>query len=258
MNWNKFFRSIWQFNGLLIASAGGLSILVLLYALYSIFKSELGPVQVSDVVNIADDEDVEEAFVVGSVSGIGTSETLLVSWISQQNYRGLSYSEKETTSTRNFLFLNPKSGSQRWLFQNNAALFLSHCILTDTPNSPSQGTNVINGGGVSYEEGNYLCNQPGKPIAIFYTVIQKDTNGNKRLEWSDRSSLALSKPDGSGYVEVLSNLDQVLSYRRMGDRQLFVLVQQGQKTMWAILGLDDFKVKRQETIRLPQSIQGKP
>lgn len=82
-----------------------------------------------------------------------------------------------------------------------------------------------------------------KPTARFvYQVLKKDTNGDKYLDARDERTIGISDAFGKQYVEVLTDISQLLNLQALtGDRMLVVYVKNGTK-MASILDLSQRKV----------------
>lgn len=82
-----------------------------------------------------------------------------------------------------------------------------------------------------------------KPTARFvYQVLKKDTNGDKYLDTRDHRTIGISDAFGKQYVEVLTDISQLLNLQALtGNRLLVVYVKNGTK-MASVLDLTQRKV----------------
>ncbi len=85
--------------------AGVLAIGVLCFAGYGIFRETTRERQVRNIVNVADESDVDEKWRLGYMKGIDGSPYLMIPLHSDQSY-AQSYYSKSSYSTRNYLFIN--------------------------------------------------------------------------------------------------------------------------------------------------------
>lgn len=132
--------------------------------------------------------------------------------------------------TRNVLFLTGNEKKARWLFprQNNLILVTAQ-LCEDSQNSKDN---------------------PAK--TLYFEYVKDDTNRDGKLSEQDNSSVALSKPDGSEFVEVLHGVSRVLSYKMIGSQYLSVVYQVGKTVRHAKFSVPSFaKETDQEIINLP-------
>ena len=138
---------------------------------------------------------------IENIAGANTQMMLL----SAQNKSGKFSSGGYGSETRNVLFLTGNEKTARWLFPKQSNLILVTAQLReeskDSKDSPAQ--------------------------ALYFEYVTEDTNGDGKLSAQDHSNVALSKPDGLGFVEVLHGVSRVLSYEMLGNQQLSVVYQTG-------------------------------
>lgn len=134
---------------------------------------------------------------------------------------------------RNVLFLTGTEKTARWLFpkQNNLILVTAQLCeeLKDSKDTPTK--------------------------ALYFEYVKDDTDGDGKLSNQDNSSVALSKPDGSGFVEVLHGVSRVLSYEMIGSQYLSVVYQAGKTVRHAkfsVLSLT--KETDQEIVNVPDEL----
>ena len=109
--------------------------------------------------------------------------------------------------TRNILFLTGGERVARWLFphQNNV---IHHARQLRLKTDELQ-----------------IRENPTK--ALYFAYSDKDSNGDGEISEDDRVNLGLSKPDGEGFVTVLTRIDRLFSMSMLGDRTISVLYQTG-------------------------------
>ena len=114
--------------------------------------------------------------------------------------------------TRNVIFFTGEDIKARWLFDANSNFI--------------QTMDVI---GSDRRE----C-QHSRPVAIYYQVIRNDSNGDGSLDTHDRTTVALSKVDGSDYREIAPGLSSVMDHEINSQAtELTLLFQKGDSVMVA-------------------------
>lgn len=62
--------------------------------------------------------------------------------------------------------------------------------------------------------------------AIYIRSIKKDSNNNHELDSDDKSTIALTRPDGSGYTEILSDADSIIDKETSSDGKYLTVLYQ--------------------------------
>ena len=164
--------------------------------------------------------------VVDRVSGTNTLMILLLSEEARGNYRIMS--KRGSGTIRNVLFLAGDGTHSSWLFEKHSNL------LTEIDE----------------------LHQRDRPTkALYFEIVQTDSNGDGQLTEDDRFNVALSKPDGSGLTEILSDVVRVLSHQQIDDDQLAVVYQVGDAVWHARFDLNTFaKLSEQAVVTVPQQM----
>jgi hypothetical protein len=137
------------------------------------------------------------------------------------------------SKTRNVLFLSGAEKNTHWLFPSQ-----SHLIL------------VVDQLGEGDDSENKV---PTK--ALYFEFITKDSNGDGRITSQDQSTVGLSKPDGAGFVEVLTEVTRVLSHEILDDKVLSIVFQSGQSIRHATFSLGSLaKISEAEVVKVPTEI----
>jgi hypothetical protein len=135
--------------------------------------------------------------------------------------------------TRNVLILSGASKAARWLFGSHRNLVLSASQLR--------------------EENSESKNSHSK--ALYLEYISTDSDGDGKLTPKDLSTVALAKLDGTGFVDVLRNVGQVISHEVVGNKQLSVVYQVQQSLRHATFSLDTLVMEHdEEIVKVPESI----
>lgn len=137
------------------------------------------------------------------------------------------------SETRNVLFLTGHEKTARWLFpKQNNLIFVAAQLREESKNSQEN---------------------PAK--ALYFEYVKDDSNGDRKLSIQDLSSIALTKPDGSGFVEVLHGVSRVLSYEMLGSQYLVVVYQVGKVVRYAKFSVLSFaKESDQEIVNVPDEL----
>ena len=186
MTSRRLFAAVWRANALLILVAGVLSIGVLSFALWQIYKETTRTRHATQVINVAGEQVDRATRRVGRFEAVEGSAILRAPLTLEQEY-GFSSGSKETSSPQNYLFYDPRSGRSWWLLPGFSGLLLS------TEQLPS------------HEYGA----KPAPVVAFAYELVESDTSGDEKLTGSDRRSIALSGPDGSNVVKLFRDVDEL-------------------------------------------------
>ncbi|MBP0019159.1 MAG: hypothetical protein J7647_16610 [Cyanobacteria bacterium SBLK] len=227
MEENKIFCLLWRFNAVVIAGAGLLAIAVLGFTALSILRDVTRERQVGSIVNIDEESEIEEELQFGELREIGGTPYLLLPLSSYQSYDRPSYT-KSTESTRNFLFFDSETGEQNWLFPHYDYLIVSDRHLVES--SPNPQTQPV--------------------LAILYSLVQKDSDGDKRLSPRDRLTVALSQPNGGEYREILTDVEKILGHQLLDRETLIIFYQSEDHARVAKISLKDFTAIEQTQLPL--------
>ena len=143
-------------------------------------------------------------------------------------------SAKSDGSPRNYIFLNAETLESRWLLDSDRQLLVGCDELSTRPQSGAEA---------GQESGN--DSPSAHAVAFFYQTIDSDTNGDKRLSWGDRISLAYSRADGSDYTRVIEGVGDLLGTGTVehGTKHVVVYEADG-KWLTAVVSLADFTIEK--------------
>ena len=228
MEESKTFRNIWRFNAIIIAIAGVFAIIVLSLAAILLFKESTRIHHTNEIVNLNPKTNIKEIFRLGNLEHVQGYSSVIIPLNSDQDFN-LGYSgSKSSVSTRNLLFTNLNLGTRHWLLSNNSYLISSHHLIRDSD---------------SYNE--------DKPVlSILYYIVKSDTNGDMKLTDSDDLTIAISKPDGTNYQEILSDVNDVLGYEVLDQETIAILFARNEKNYIQYVSIADLKNTKQ--IELPK------
>ena len=214
---NGFFKYVWRFNALAIAGATTICILLGLYGGLTIFKEETRPRRVTNVVNVDQQDKVLEEFSLGTPSAMAATSYVQVPLYRGQSYGVGSIYSKGSQQAVNLLFLNSSTNESRWLFNGVGQLLLdSQVLFNKLKDAPDQ---------------------PRAAVAVVHVVVEKDTDGDKRLTGKDAISLATSATDGTNYRKLIEGIDQLYSVQQIADDKVLVLYQKNRETVSELYGV---------------------
>lgn len=227
MKSSKFFRRVWQANAILIFVAGIMAVLTLCLSLIMISTDVYGTRSVRNVVNT--DEDIaKERLSIAESERICGTDSFLLALRSDQSYQQ-SYYSKSASAIRNYAFVS-MDGQTNWVYPHNKFLF-SEAVTLPRPNS--------------------RCDLQSTKAVLFF-VIKEDSNGDRRLTYKDAGTIALSRPDGAGYKEVISDATRLISHYIVRDA-LFLVYESSEGGQVATISLEDFSITKQTLLVLPNS-----
>jgi hypothetical protein len=225
MNRNRFFRLVWRFNSVAIMLATIVVIPVLGFIAYMTLHEITGRRSVRNVVNVDGPQQATDKCEFGQMSAIRGTSYVTIPLYCDQTYTQ-SYYSKEAKSTRNILFIDAPGSDRHWLFDANEYLIAEHRLITE---------------GSIHKEGSIVK-------AILYSVVKKDTNGDKRLTTKDQKDIALSAPNGRNYKEILNGIDSLLGHELVNRDTILLLYQKQGIAYSANVGLSDFSIMSQSEL----------
>lgn len=220
MRSRKFFRYLWNFNAMSLALASVLGIVLLLFGVFFLVSDMFRPRHQTNVVNIDEEIDKSETLELGGLERVQGSDSVIVPLFTVQETYGPS-SSGPSRSTRNLLFLDTTTEQSFWLLPTHDYLIADRYDLT--------------GSGHRYDD-------EQDAIAIYYEVVKADSNGDNILDEEDDAVIALSKPDGTGYREILGDdqPDAILGHQVLSEGKLVVLYRKDGSVIAATFSLRDF------------------
>jgi len=228
MEENRFFKWLWRINAI------GL-FLLLCTGLFSFVKNQveradrIGRMTPEPISSLAEDPKGVEKWVLKNnmqIEGSSYKMLSLVSEYSKVKAQDISYyattnnvMEYNNRMAKNILFLNQKNNHSSWLFKTNNQLILECRSLTEGGNAPY-----------------YIMRNGKNPKAqlIYYTIINKDTNGDKIITTKDKKSFAVSKISSEGYKVIIHDIEQIISVSHMEESNSMSLVYQKDGMAYAL------------------------
>lgn len=141
--------------------------------------------------------------------------------------------DKKRGQVRNYLFFNLGDSANQWLLPHSNFHFVEWLELPLRP--PEQ-----NGKTHSQDKEK----EPPKPAQLLYhELVKADTNGNKVFDARDLKTIAVSEVSGSGYQELIKDVDWTLNRMMTSEDVLLIIYRAHGKHFAARLSL----AKRQIT-----------
>jgi hypothetical protein len=205
---------------------------VILFAAYHILKDLSRTRHASGMVNVEGEDSVAETWTYGTLRRIRGTDVAVLDLQSQQSYSLNFASGKVAEATRNLLFIDTPTGSRRWLLGNNESLIAQYEFL------PRE----------------YDADSEAQPVTlIVYNIVPADTDGDGRLDYGDKRTLIVSRPDGSGNTELFRNVDAINGYVLRRPDVLLVAYEDDRKVHLATVRIADFTVVADEVVALPDT-----
>ncbi|WP_018320939.1 hypothetical protein [Bradyrhizobium sp. WSM2793] len=227
---DRFFRNLWRFNAIALAGATVLFIMLVLFVTASMLYDQTRPRQVTNVVNVGAQETVSNEFALGIPGVISGTPYVLVSLIRGQSYGGSGslYPKRSDRNVVNLLFLNVSTNETRWLFEGAGQLIIeNHSMFNRMKTGPDDGRTAV---------------------GFFYVVVDKDTDGDKRLSEHDALSLAVTAVDGTGYRKLIDGIEQVYAVQQVAEDKALVLYLKDKHTVSQLFSLPGMQPLKQTTI----------
>lgn len=229
MRATRFFRFLWRINGVIIFVSAVLAILMLGF-ISSQFIT-FGHHEADQVIKVDQPpQEKSEPPTLGTfqkITGTPYLQAALTFGSGNKFDRGSFSSSSGSYSIRNYLFLNSETLEGRWLFPDNKQLILELDDLQE------------------YFQVKDSDPPTARTIAIFYQMIDIDTNGDKQLTTDDKRSIAYSKSDGSQFTIVIKGIDRILGSDKIDNGKKHVVAYEvDNKWYTAVISLSTFEIEK--------------
>ncbi len=233
MKSDRFFKWIWNFNGLVLFIGIVIGAVFISYQLISVlFKAD---VVEQPTLNLAQDVKKEEKWSLGYPRKVGETDFHYIPLESEklsvekkqrgriyENFGGSSYTP---TRSKNVLLINGSTNHANWLFKSTDQLIIDIKPLADREFDNNSVTR-----GISYE------------------VINSDTNQDNKLDYTDKRAFALSKIDGSAYTEIISGYNRIIESSLNSEGNLFVVFINNNEVYSMVIDLLSFKILNKSSL----------
>ena len=172
------------------------------------------------IVNIEENSEIKENWRLGQFSEINDNKILMIPLHSDQSF-DRAYFSKSSNSTRNYLFINTETSQEKWLFDH---------------------TNYLIERSDKLRRGDYNSKEP--IIVILYQLVKLDSDHDNRLSSADLTTIAITKPDGSGYKELIKEVELVVDHTLLNEKELFLIYQKSGVSYSAILNLENMELTK--------------
>jgi hypothetical protein len=217
MEKSKLFRTIGRINSVLF-----LLLLIGAAIMFIVIAFQAGGRRTARTVAVTgrqgDDETKRIEMVLGSLEEIHGHDAHYVE-LSTQWKGGKFSSGYSGGQTRNILFFVGPELDSHWLYEDHSNLIYTVVMLNrDTKDRKGKITE-----------------------ALFFRVIKEDTDGDRELTVKDLSTIALTKPDGTSYKEIETDVQSLID-KEVSDngRSLMLLLQSDHKVYLKKYSLSDF------------------
>ena len=193
MKSEKFFGGIQKINSvlMLLCGIGVLFVLGLLIweQVGRAFRTKAQPA----LVEIGGVELDHSRFSVGRFDRLVGTDIMMAPLLSMRDFpRGFS-SGGGRHLTSNLLLFDLRTSKSTWLLDNHDSILPWYRIATsETPDGEGKTA-----------------------IALLFHVVSDDTNGDGSLTFDDHGAIGISKPDGSGRNELVTNVDDALEFEQI-------------------------------------------
>lgn len=224
METNRFFLTVNRINAvllLLVLLAGGFSVILALLSMWGLGGWDNSPVA-------ADPEVIppkQSSLWYGNLQRIeGTSYSYIEVTTERYERKSLAGSLGSggygSDPVRNVMFINENNLEAHSLFENNDYVISEIWPVTWLDSKASAR----------------------KTLALLFVVIEKDTDGDRTLSENDYQTIALTRPDGSGYREIATKVSALRDKERIAGNELLLMLSQDGKLNLNKYSLEDFSL----------------
>lgn len=231
---SKFYKKIWRFNALVIATIGILGICFVLVFIVALALDALSKTEYN-TIKTPTHQTLKEELELGGLEEISGSHSVMTMLHSNQYYENEYASKAKVESTRNILFSDMNTGQSHWLFADNHQLILrSNTVKSNELTKTMQDTD-------------------NKTIAILYKVVKADSNQDGEINDDDDITVALTTPEGKNYTE-LTAINGFRDYKYLKEKnQLSLMAYKNGKRHIVFVDLTNFSIVK--NVPLPEIIK---
>jgi len=229
MKESKFSQMVKYMEGIATIILSGIIILIVISLLYIFIIGIKQDNQPTQTLSIETNKDKPTKNIpiwsLGNIENIEGSSSVMVALQRKNNNSKGSFKRDDfyvPNNKYNYLFINTKDNSKEWLFKHNNYMINDKLLLSN----PKQKNIEL----------------------ILYRVIKKDTNFNNKLDIKDNQSIALSKPNGKGYKEILEGIDKYIGQQLLDDNKLLLLYQKNTIGFSATIDIKTFSIIDESSI----------
>ncbi|WP_046007160.1 hypothetical protein [Pseudoalteromonas rubra] len=236
MKIHAFFNWIWRINGLILFLIVLFLGAMLVYDIGRDLFSEQGEQNVP--LNLAEDKDREENWDLGYPEQLGDYDYFLIPLESEK--LTVDATAADISTAEGF----KRSGSSQQMYSSYRKSRMKNAILINASTNESHWLfdsvdQLIYRFGTLVQEGARLNEQEQ---AIFYELINKDTNEDQQLDYNDDMTFALSRLDGTNYTEVIVGYSELITTAVNKDGNLLIVYAKEELVFTALIELSTFSV----------------
>ena len=193
---------------------------------------------IENITSVADDPNGIEKWVLQNSYSLQSSthsilalvsENQKVPWNPMQNKAvqsaPLAYDSSYNRSwTKNILFINKNKNKASWLFKKNNQLIIESYSFPQQNYRPFMKPII------------------SEPKVIFYKIINRDTNSDKKINLEDNHDLAISDTEGKRYRTLVKNIGHIISMELINNSSMIIVYQQEEIGYSLKLSLDTLEV----------------
>jgi len=230
MKIDKFFKWVWNINGLILLIGASILTIIIAYQLTKDFFRE--EARSTQTLSLAEDSKGEENWSLGYPEYIEGSDYYYLPLESdtkevetKSKVYNLYSSGYSATRAKNVIFLNSITNDSTWLFESVKQI-------------------IINMNALPFR----MENDQVVTKAIYYEVINNDTNKDGVFDINDKRTFSLTKDDGSSYSEIISGYNSIVKASLNKDGKLFVVYINNDEVHSMLIELDEFTVIDQKQL----------
>ena len=226
MTSRRFFGWVWRVNGLMILAASVLAVVLIGIFIATQLRDWFRTRQATDVVNLVEEQVQGTRSHLGRFEQIAGTGVLRASLNIEQAYE-LGTISKESTSVQNFLYFELRTQQSYWLLPGYRGLVLENHLYPDR----------------AYDD----VSTP--VLAALFELIDADSNGDGKLSYSDRLTLAISDPVGKQLLRVVKDVERFNGAYLLDAQTLVVLYSTRGELRAADVGLNPVRLLRDSEVR---------
>ena len=168
------------------------------------------------IISVADDPKGLEKWILQDTH-LSSKESLILALVSERKevdksvaYISQSVYIDSSKEAKNILFINSQNNSSSWLFKGNNQLIVEFSSVSNR-----QG----------YMPFPMMQEEEGR--ALYYKVVNRDTNGDGKVTSKDSPNLAVSDMLGKNYKVLVENVSHIISVKEMEKSLMFVYQKAG-------------------------------
>jgi hypothetical protein len=167
------------------------------------------------ITSVADDPRGVEKWILQDTY-IASKSSLILALVSDRKevdappYISQTAFMNPSKEAKNILFVNSKDNSSSWLFKGNHQLILEFSTLS-----------------VRHGYMPFPMSKKRDEKALYYKVVNHDSNGDGKITRLDSATLAVSDMMGRNYKELVKDVSRVVSAKEVDDSLIFVYQKAG-------------------------------